>query len=172
MKKPKVVELGENDVMDIVRLTSSIDRTFIGQSGCYEWYFWLVEGTKVWGIKENNRLVAIGSLSFYNQAGDAVDYLKANVSVLTSGQVHPDYRGRGYQVILIRVRIIFSLRNRIYNIQSLVKEANSAAVRNLSKMGFINQGLYDNGTHAVVRFIYHNSLLILMYKIYNFFRKI
>lgn len=164
----KVVQLFEKDIGHIVTLSLPIETTYTGFLSYYEWQKSFREGVKVWGIIKDKKLIAVGALSFYDNNGDLSNFNNSRTAVLTNGQVHPNYRGHGYQKILISERVSFALKNGIYNIASLVKTRNFSAIKNLEKMKFINKGLYNDWTKTTTRFVYKDSFLINVYKIRNY----
>ena len=174
MKKPILIELKQDDIYDILRLSNfaySYDEIFTNRISYSDLVSWLLCGSKLWGLKTHNKLVAISALTFYNADGDMTNYTQATVAVLTTALVHPYYRGLGFQKTLINKRIEFALSNQIYNIHSLVDVSNIYSLKNLTRSGFINRGKYSNDQSGVVRLVYNNHYYINIYKIINYFKR-
>ncbi|MFZ2310310.1 MAG: GNAT family N-acetyltransferase [Patescibacteria group bacterium] len=166
MKKSVIVELGIKDIFDILALEGNIEAVF---SSYADWRHWFSTGTKTWGIKDGKKLIAIGSISFYDNQGDLCDLKYASVAMLTNGEVHPIYRGLGYQLQLIDYRIKFNLNRNIYNIQSLVKEGNEPSIKNLQRSGFVYSGVHCGDEGISDKYVYHLPWWVLLRKILSLY---
>lgn len=174
MKKFKIVKLGREDVELLVSLAKSTDLELMGtKSECYssliyrhEWLDGLEKGIHVWGIIEDDQLVATGSLNFYLNRKDT-NYENADEALLVSDIVHPDYRRKGYHRILISTRIMFCLRNKIYSIKSIVRTDNMPCIKNFKRMKF-SEKLCDYHREPVFLFSYKNYLMLYFFKAYNY----
>ena len=165
MKKAVIIELGIRDIFDIMDLEDNIDGAI---SSYTDWYHWFLTGTKTWGIKDGDKLVAIGSISYYDHQSEMCDLKRAKVAILTNGEVHPLYRGLGYQRQLINHRIKFNLNQSIYNIQALVKEGNEPSIKNLQCSGFVYRGFHCGEEGIAAKYVYRHPWLIMFKKITNF----
>lgn len=166
VKKSSIIKLGVSDIWDILDLESNIDTTISSYS---DWHHWFSTGTQTWGIKDGGRLIAIGSISFYDNQGEVCDLKYASVAILTNGQVHPVYRGLGYQRQLIDYRIKFNLNRNIYNIQSLVKEGNEPSIKNLERSGFVYSGFHCGDEGIAAKYVYHLPWWIFLRKLISLY---
>lgn len=163
----KIVRLFKKDIESLIELSLLVDCSHFKIVDYSEWAYWLLQGMKIWGIKDGNKLVAIGSLSYYDIPGKSMGIEDYRLVTLTNGQVHPDYRGRGYQKVLIFIRIISALWEGIYRIQSLVKINNVVCIKNLEKMSFSNQGQYEEDGDQIYIFEFNNQFFINLFKVLN-----
>lgn len=165
MKKTVIVELGVSDIFDILDLESNIDNTI---SSYGDWFHWFSTGTKTWGIRDGGRLIAIGSISFYDEQGDMCSFTSAKVAILTNGQVHPIYRGLGYQCQLINYRIKYNLNQKVYNIQALVKEDNEPSIKNLQRAGFVYSGVHCGDEGIATKYVYHHPWWVRLKRLLDY----
>jgi hypothetical protein len=92
------------------------------------------------------------------------DLKHATVAVLTNGEVHPTYRGLGYQRQLITYRVKFNLNHNIYNIQALVKEDNEYSIKNLLCSGFVYKGFHCGEEVMAPKYVYQLSWWVRLRK--------
>lgn len=172
--RTKVVELTISDIPIIMNLCQLTQVGLKDYYSHYGWTSWFIEGMRVWGIKNaNNELIAIGSINFYDKNGKVILYSKADIAILTNGNVHPNYRGRGYQRLLIRKRLRFILRNRIYDALSFTEEKLSVSAKNLQRCGFKFDSSFNNDYgYTSYQFAYKNKFLVYFYKTFNYLEEI
>jgi ribosomal protein S18 acetylase RimI-like enzyme len=168
----KIVDLNKNHIHLLVELEMACIKDQFVSLSSYEWYETINNGAMVWGIFEENKLIALTSITFYDYNGGQTDLTSAYRAVLTNSVVHPTYRGRGYQSMLIRHRIEFLLKNTtVKEINSLVKKSNIYSIHNLENEGFVYKGKYS-GPEEADGYAYAGTRNLFYWKLKNFFKSL
>jgi len=166
----KIVRLYVKDMDSLVELVLRVDPSCARSANFREWPDRFSRGIKTWGIINKGKLVATGSLSYYNIPGVAMKIPDFQVAVLDNGFVHPDFRGRGYHKALIIIRVINALWEGIYKIHSMTETGNIASIKNLEKMRFNNVDTQEIDYCRTYIFEFSSKFLINLFKVINKFR--
>lgn len=167
----KIIQLNEKHTHLLVELIGCVQYEYVSLTFS-EWSEIIRDGTLVWGIIENNHLVATGSITFYDNDGHQICYNHACTAVLTNSAVHPKYRGKNYQAMLIRHRVGFILEHtKVREIISLVQKDNKHSIRNLVSEDFVYKCKYP-GKEDADGYMYEGPKHFLYWKIKNFFKSL